>query len=100
VSERIELAFGFIEFHQVGDFADIHDVEILPPLRGNGYGTKLMNMFLDEMRNRGVGIVTLEVRVDHIVAIRLYEKAGFECIAMRKGYYKDGCDGLLMRLEI
>jgi ribosomal-protein-alanine N-acetyltransferase len=100
VSERIELIEGFIEFHQVSDFADIHDVQILVEFRGNGYGTRLMTLFLDEMKKRSVTEVTLEVRVDNMAAIGLYEKIGFERIAIRKAYYKDGCDGLLMRLEM
>ena len=100
VSEKIELDEGFIEFHQVGDFADIHDIEVEFEYRGKGYGAKLMELFLNEMKNRGVIVITLEVRIDNTVAISLYEKFGFECIAVRTNYYKDGCDGLLMRLEV
>ena len=99
VSEKIELACGFIEFHQVDDFADIHDIEVTTEYRGKGYGTKLMELFLSEMGSREVTIITLEVRVDNVVAISLYEKFGFKRIALRKGYYEDGCDGVLMRLD-
>jgi len=100
VSEKIELEEGFIEFHQVADFADIHDVEVNSEYRGQGYGTKLMELFLSEMKKRNVLEITLEVRVDNTVAIRLYEKFGFECVSMRKAYYNDGCDGMLMRLNV
>jgi len=100
VSDKIELACGFVKFHQVDDFADIHDIEVEFEYRGKGYGVKLMELFLMEMRRRGVVAVTLEVRVDNVVAISLYEKFGFKRVAVRKGYYKDGCDGLLMRLEL
>ena len=99
VSEKIELACGFIEFHQVDDFADIHDIEVKTEYRGKGYGAKLMGLFLSEMGSRGVTVVTLEVRVDNVVAISFYEKFGFKRTAVRKGYYQDGCDGLLMRLS-
>lgn len=99
MAERIELTEGFIEFYQVDDFADIYDLEVKSKYRGKGHGAKLMELFLIEMKNRGVSVVTLEVRVDNIVAISLYEKFGFECVAVRKEYYKDGCDGLLMRLD-
>ena len=98
--EKIESTFGFIKFSQVDDFADIHDVEVEFESRGKGYGGKLMKLFLNEMKSRGVTVVTLEVRVENVVAIGLYEKFGFERADVRKGYYKDGCDGLLMRLEI
>ena len=99
MSERIEFVFGFIEFHVVTDFADIHDIEIKNECRGKGYGSKLISEFLDEMKKRGVTDVTLEVRVDNVAAIALYEKFGFERVSIRKGYYR-GIDGLLMRLKI
>jgi len=100
VSEKIELVEGVLEFHQVDDFADIHNVEVKLEYRGKGFGDKLMGLFLTEMENRGVTVVTLEVRACNVVAISLYEKFGFKRVAVRKGYYKGGCDGLLMRLEV
>jgi len=99
MSERIELEAGFIEFVQVGDFADIYDVEVRAELRMQGHGSQLMALFLAEMRRRDVAVVTLEVRIDNLPAIRLYEKFGFEQVSIRKGYY-DGVDGLLMKLEV
>ena len=99
MSERIVVEQGFIEFVQVGNFADIYDVKVRAEIRGQGYGSRLMELFLTEMRRRAVMIVTLEVRIDNLPAIRLYEKFGFEQVSIRKGYY-DGVDGLLMKLEL
>ena len=99
VSEKIELNEGFIEFHQVEDFADIHHIEVKSEARGKGYGTKLLELFLYEMKNRNVTTITLEVRVDNGVAIHLYEKFGFEQVNIRKGYY-EGVDGWLMSLNL
>ena len=100
MSEKIQSEFGFITFHQVADFADIHHVEVKVKYRGKGYGSKLMNEFLTLMKSRQVTDVTLEVRADHATAIALYEKFGFKCVFVRRAYYKDGCDGLLMRKVI
>lgn len=99
MSEKVELAEGFIEFHAVCEFADIHHVEVFLPFRGQGFGSKLMVLFLAEMRVRGVEEVTLEVRVDNLSAIGLYEKFGFERVGLRKGYYK-GVDGILMKKSL
>lgn len=98
--ERIELAEGFIAFVQVADFADVYDIEVRAECRRQGYGRSLMQLFLDEMKSRGVVDVTLEVRVDNVAAIALYEKFGFERLSIRKKYYNDGCDGQLMRLKV
>ena len=98
--EKIELEAGYIKFHQVIDFADIHYIKVFPDFRGQGYGTKLMNAFLEEMKDRGVKDVTLEVRVDNLIAIKLYEKFGFKAVGFRKKYYEGSTDGLLMKLDL
>lgn len=99
VSEIINISQGYIEFHQVADFADIHHIEIKASFRNQGYGKVLMSLFLKEMEKRGVIDVTLEVRVDNFVAIKLYEACGFLKTSVRKGYY-DGVDGHLMCKKI
>jgi len=99
VSERIEIKQGVIEFVQVGDFADIYDFEVKPEFRGQGFGKDLLRAFLTEMKGRNVETITLEVRIDNLIAISLYEKFGFEQVSIRKGYY-NSIDGLLMKLEL
>ena len=94
--ERIEDAHGFIEFQQVDDFADLHNIEVKPENQRKGYGAKLLAIFLDQMRSRGVTEVILEVRVDNEQAINLYRKFGFEEVSIRKNYYQDGCDAQVM----
>jgi len=44
--------------------------------------------------------IFLEVRADNAVAIRLYERAGFQDIALRKNYYRDGQDAHVLKLEL
>jgi ribosomal-protein-alanine N-acetyltransferase len=42
----------------------------------------------------------LEVGVNNVSAIALYEKLGYENISTRKGYYGPGLDALVMRKEL
>lgn len=100
MAECIKTKYGYVQFHCVLDVADVHHVEILEALRGKGHGTALLACFLAEMKKRGVSSVTLEVRCDNAVAIRLYERAAFVRVAVRKSYYKDGCDAWLMRKDM
>ena len=72
--------------------------------------TTILNFCVDEeYRNKGigksliekvleisVGIITLEVRVSNNNAINLYQKYGFERALIRKGYYSNGEDAILM----
>ena len=99
MSEWIEIDEAFLEYMHTDDYAEIYEVLVWEGCRGKGFGSKVMESFLMEMRKRNVKIVTLEVRVDNLIAISLYEKFGFEQVSVRNGYY-DGVDGLLMKLEL
>ena len=50
-------------------------------------------------RERGATQLILEVRSDNEVAIRLYERLGFERISIRRDYYAPGVDAHIMRLR-
>ena len=46
-------------------------------------------------------MVLLEVRAENTAAQSLYEKAGFERIGIRRGYYRPGgTDALVLRLRL
>jgi len=60
--------------------------------RNKGIGKSLIEKVLEV----SVGIITLEVRVSNNNAINLYQKYGFEKALIRKGYYSDGEDAILM----
>ena len=60
--------------------------------RNKGIGSKLfMNL-----EDRNIGLISLEVRESNIGAIRFYEREGFRKVAMRKNYYSNGDDAILM----
>lgn len=91
---------GFLIGWNVGDEAEIARVGVLESARGQGIGAALVERALADFRARGVTSVFLEVRADNGVAIRLYERAGFKDIALRRNYYRDTMDAWVMRLEI
>jgi [ribosomal protein S18]-alanine N-acetyltransferase len=81
------------EFH-IATFA------VLPYLRGQGIGAKLLAHSLIQAQKEGVQLVYLEVRRNNLAAQSLYEKFGFKAEGTRKGYYVDtGEDAILMTLH-
>lgn len=82
---------GYIYYSDIYERAEINQIEIIEKYRHQQKGTKLLKYFLDFINKD----VTLEVKVDNISALRLYEKCGFAKKAIRKGYY-NGIDGILM----
>ena len=78
------------------DEAHIATVASHPDWRGCGLGQWLMLALLDAAMARGAASSTLEVRAGNLPARHLYEKLGYEVTGVRKRYYRDGEDGLIM----
>ncbi len=90
---------GYISLYQVLDEVNILYIYVDKELRGNGYGKALFNEAL-----KGITIknykVFLEVRVSNTIALNLYTKLGFKEYAIRKAYYSDGEDAILMEMKV
>ncbi|MDR2090564.1 MAG: ribosomal protein S18-alanine N-acetyltransferase [Clostridiales bacterium] len=54
-----------------------------------GYAGALVEYTLKSLKKRGIDSLFLEVRSDNLPAKKLYEKYGFQKIAVRKKYYGD-----------
>ena len=78
------------------DESNIGNIVTAPECRGRGFGTKLMNALLDELKKRGAAKVFLEVEHDNAPALALYEHCGFEKYGRRRDYYGAGRDAVLM----
>jgi ribosomal-protein-alanine N-acetyltransferase len=76
--------------------AHIATIASHPDWRGCGLGQWLMLALLDAAITRGAVSSTLEVRAGNLPARRLYEKLGYEVAGVRKHYYRDGEDGVIM----
>lgn len=88
----VAYACAWISF---GD-ADVANIAVEKNYRGQGIGAKLFSEIIRRVKLRGVHGVTLEVRVSNTAAIKLYEKFGLRGVGVRKGYYEDGEDALIM----
>ena len=91
---------GYIYASFVLDEAEIGNICVLPELRGQGVGRKLMEELLNILRSVEVTRVFLEVESYNEGAIALYEKCGFVRYNERKDYYGKGRDALLYSCQI
>lgn len=101
--------FRVIEIKQevvgyIGGYFYLEDGEIINFLIDKkyqrcGYGTLLFQSLLNEAKEKGVNKITLEVRKSNDPAINFYKKFGFKQILVRKHYYKNGEDAILMMKE-
>jgi ribosomal-protein-alanine N-acetyltransferase len=72
-------------------------VAVDPDWQREGIATRMLVALAREAIGRGATALTLEVRLSHHGAQRLYQRFGFTPVGVRKGYYADsGEDALIM----
>lgn len=91
---------GYAGLMCVEPIADVQTIAVVPEFEGRGIGSTLLTRLIGEARVRGAADVLLEVRADNPRAQQLYVRFGFEQIHVRRRYYRDGVDALIMRLQL
>lgn len=89
----------------VGSWLTLPNAEILnlfvsEKFRGLGIGVLLMDEVIIVCNDNEIQKLTLEVRISNKYAIELYEVLGFKQGTIRKKYYENGEDALLLVLEL
>lgn len=84
---------------------DSFDVEILnfciaKEQQNNKLGTKLLDFIINEFKSKNALSIILEVRQSNSKAIHVYDKMGFKHIFTRTGYYSNGENALLLKLDL
>jgi [ribosomal protein S18]-alanine N-acetyltransferase len=82
----------------IAETAEIMTVGVVPHARRAGTGRRLLDDLLAEAVRRGATEAFLEVRADNEGARALYQRAGFDEVGLRRGYYAGGrVDAVTMR---
>jgi ribosomal-protein-alanine N-acetyltransferase len=66
-------------------------------LRARGLGTTLYREFQRQCAAKGIRVISLEVRVSNSVAMKFYEKMGFQLVGKMPNYYSNGEDAFRMQ---
>ncbi len=91
---------GYIIASVAADEGCINNFAVSPDFIRRGIGSALLNAALAEMKSRGASLVALEVRLSNKAAKKIYEKAGFKPVGIRKRFYKNPTeDACLMILK-
>jgi|UniRef100_A0A7C3SKG8 ribosomal-protein-alanine acetyltransferase len=78
----------------------VHSIAVDPALRRRGVGRALMEETFRRLRSLGVSEVKLEVSVNNEAGLRFWQSLGFEPVGIKKEYYADGSDALVMRMKL
>ena len=87
--ERNELIVGFVGVWLLTEEAHIVTLAVRDDCRRRGVGELLLITIIETARLAGQEVVTLECRASNAVALRLYEKYGFQRVGVRSRYYSD-----------
>ena len=87
VLEYDDAVVGYYISSAVLDEFHILNVVIAKPFQARGLAHVLMQDMFESAQAAGLAKMFLEVRLSNTIAQSLYEKWGFEKIALRKGYY-------------
>ena len=87
------------------DECQLLNITVKPELQKNGFGQLMLKSLFADCRKAHMSNIFLEVRKSNLLAIRLYEKNGFNEIGIRNNYYKNkgkdtNEDAILMGLAL
>lgn len=90
---------GYLVYENLYDRVEIDYIYVVNEYRNKKIGSFMMEYLINLCKKEKLYNITLEVSINNIYAIKLYEKYGFKTITIRKGYYK-GIDALLMEVKL
>lgn len=99
VARRDGALAGYAGMMFVVDEAHVTNVAVAAEERRGGVGSRLLAELLHEARRRGCTGVTLEVRASNSAAQALYALAGFTEAGIRRNYYENTEDAIVMWLH-
>ncbi|MEI0557244.1 GNAT family N-acetyltransferase [Brachyspira intermedia] len=89
---------GFLIYFLLEPEADIIFIASYP--NNKGYGKKLLSYLFDDAKNNNVNSIKLDLHENNINAKHFYIKNGFKKIAVRKKYYDNQFNALIMEKEL
>lgn len=89
---------GYCGIYLAVDEGEITNVAVAPPFRRHKVAQELLEKTMAKAYEKGARKIFLEVRSQNEPAIRLYQKAGFYQIGVRKNYYQKPQDDALVMM--
>ena len=99
VAEDVETnkIVGFIGVWIIVSEGDITNIGVHPDYRRNHIASGLLKSLINLCADLNCNLLNLEVRRSNLIAQSLYKKFNFNEIAVRKNYYGNNEDALLMQ---
>jgi ribosomal-protein-alanine N-acetyltransferase len=82
------------------DVVEIMNIVVKKNKRRMGIGKNLLEKLIELAKKTKLKILTLEVNSNNIPARKLYEILGFKAVGIRKKYYNNIDDAIIMNLSL
>lgn len=100
VAKQNENIVGFAGIWKSVDDIHITNIIVRKDFRKNGIGSLLLQKLILLTKSFGYKQLTLEVNSSNVPAIQLYLKFGFKNLGIRKKYYNNTNDAIIMTLYL
>ena len=100
VAKNGDEVVGYIGGWIIDTTCDMINFVVKEEYQRMGIGTKLFKTLENQVKELHANEILLEVRISNVKAQSFYEKHGFKEIFVRKKYYKNGEDALILRKEL
>ena len=92
---------GFAGIWKAVDIVHITNIVTAKSYRNEGLGSIMLNKLIEIAKlETDIDSITLEVNSNNIPAQKLYEKYGFKTVGLRKKYYNNKDNAIIMTKEI
>lgn len=88
---------GLVLARAIAGEAEILTLAVPPPAQRRGIGTRLLRAAMAQAAAQGARAMVLEVAAGNLAALALYRGFGFAQVGLRRRYYADGADALVLR---
>ncbi len=90
---------GFAGIKIILDTAEIMNIVTKKSFRNMGTGKQMLEYLINMCKNSNIKTLNLEVNSTNTIAITLYKKYNFKEVGLRKKYYDNTYDAILMSLN-
>lgn len=99
VAKQNQEIVGFAGILKVIDEVNIMNIVVKKDKRHEGIGLKLLNKIFEMTKELKAQSITLEVNEKNLPAIQLYQKFGFKQVGLRKKYYHNTDNAIIMNFH-
>ena len=99
VKNSDNLILGFAGLKIILDEADLMNIVTRKNARNIGIGSYMLEYLINYCKNTGIKSLNLEVNSSNSIAFNLYKKYNFKEVGLRKKYYNNTYDAILMALS-